>query len=234
MPCSCFPPLSAPAANSPNKPKPAVYIFFYLCTCSCVLSPKPQRRQQRRSSLGKTSLVQQHTHKKRRRSMFPKVLLQWCAAISSCAAEIGKRLPHFVCLLCQQKLPVLWDDGTLQHWATPPGPRPRWLSGLLLWCRASVTIQWCWAVGSLSASAETQHRGFFFFCRRRAPMQLHPLSKASLCLCRAHGCSPCFSHPISSLSSAAIGHMSHTLASGNTHTHTHTCLLDIRMCSQVQ
>ncbi|KAJ7986474.1 hypothetical protein DPEC_G00340260 [Dallia pectoralis] len=25
------------------------------------------------------------------RSMFPKVLLQWCAALSSCATEIGKR-----------------------------------------------------------------------------------------------------------------------------------------------
>ncbi|XP_069006770.1 capping protein inhibiting regulator of actin dynamics isoform X2 [Embiotoca jacksoni] len=34
---------------------------------------------------GKTSFVQ------RGRSMFPKVLLQWCAAISSCAAEIERR-----------------------------------------------------------------------------------------------------------------------------------------------
>ena len=55
--------------------------------------------------------------------MFPKVLLQWCAAVSSCAAEIGKPLrgsTTFVCLLCQQATCAvrLWHlaaTATLSH-----------------------------------------------------------------------------------------------------------------------
>lgn len=59
------------------------------CHCTVFISPFFSQRHSggsRNIHLGKTSFVQKG------RSMFPKVLLQWCAAISSCAAEIGNLL----------------------------------------------------------------------------------------------------------------------------------------------
>lgn len=73
-------------------------LLFCLCIYSTVLSQSCSGGSGD-VHLGKTSFVQKG------RSMFPKVLLQWCAAFSSCAAEIGKPLhgsTTFVCLLCQQ------------------------------------------------------------------------------------------------------------------------------------
>lgn len=60
-------------------------------------------------------------------------------------------------------------------------------------------------------------------CQRHTMMQLYPCQR-HLSAFRAHGCSSCFCHPISSccpsLSSAAIGLQTHT----HTHTNkTHTC-----------
>lgn len=126
--------------------------------------------------------------------MFPKVLLQWCAAISSCAAEIGKLLHSSatsVCLLCQQATCAvrLWPFAA----TATLSPAIRTLA--VVWptlVQSGVTIKWCWAAG-LFESAETQHRVM--------PPPYYDaavsLSKASLCFCRAHGCSSCFSHPIS-------------------------------------
>lgn len=73
-----------------------------LLFCLCLFhrfSPQSHSGGSSNLRLGKTSFVQKG------RSMFPKVLLQWCAAISSCATEIGKPLKGsttFVCLLCQK------------------------------------------------------------------------------------------------------------------------------------
>lgn len=76
----CFYTMSAPDAYRPNKPKPAVlslYLFHRFL-------PQSHSGGSSDEHLSKTSFVQKG------RSMFPKVLLQWCTAISSCAAEIGK------------------------------------------------------------------------------------------------------------------------------------------------
>ena len=71
-------------------------LLFCLCIYSTVLS-QSHSGGGGDVHLGKTSFEQKG------RSMFPKVLLHWCAAISSCAAEIGKLLHHVrLCLLCRQ------------------------------------------------------------------------------------------------------------------------------------
>lgn len=128
-------------------------LLFCLCTYSTVLS-QSHSGGSGDVHLGKTSFVQKG------RSMFPKVLLQWCAAISSCAAEIGKPLhgsTMFVCLLCQQATCAvrLWHLAatTLSH------AIGLWLLSGPLWCRAGVTIKWCraarerWEAASCCAAA---------------------------------------------------------------------------------
>lgn len=70
--------------TDPNNPKPALLSLF--CIYFTVFLPQSHSGGDSVVHLGKTSFVQKG------RSMFPKVLLQWCAAISSCAAEIGKLL----------------------------------------------------------------------------------------------------------------------------------------------
>lgn len=94
---SCFPTVSALDATRPDKPKTCCFVSVFVPPF--FFSPQSHSGGSSNVHLGKTSFVQKG------RSMFPKVLLQWCAAISSCAAEIGKPLhgaTPFVCLLCQQ------------------------------------------------------------------------------------------------------------------------------------
>ncbi|XP_068448986.1 capping protein inhibiting regulator of actin dynamics isoform X3 [Clinocottus analis] len=61
---------------------------FYYCLYSVFISSFSPKASS--SALCKTK---QHNNNKKKggRSMFPKVLLQWCAAVSSCAAEIAER-----------------------------------------------------------------------------------------------------------------------------------------------
>lgn len=80
--CSMFP----PTVTEPDANKQLILSLF--CIYSTVFSQSQQRRQpSKQPTWVKQALWKA---KKKGRSMFPKVLLQWCAAISSCAAEIGK------------------------------------------------------------------------------------------------------------------------------------------------
>lgn len=66
------------------------------------------------------------------RLMFPQIFLQWCTAVSSCAAKIGKLFhspDSFVRLLCQQASCVV-SLRLLQHRATPSEP---WYSVQDVW-----------------------------------------------------------------------------------------------------
>ena len=134
-------------ANRPNKPKPA------LLSLSCIYFHRffSQSHSGGVVLLGKTSFVQKG------RSMFPKVLLQWCTAISSCAAQIGKLLlgsTTFVRLLCQQATCAV----RIWHSAATATLSQAIRAGVVVW---PVLMQSCvttkWAAG-LSGSAETQHR----------------------------------------------------------------------------
>lgn len=126
--------------------------------------------------------------------MFPKVLLQWCAAISSCAAEIGK-LFHgsatFVCLLCQQ--------------AT---------CAVRLWHFAATTLKPC-VTRSLVRCVAQRMLSFWVVRKRWDAASCYAtaiwwcscvLSKAFPCFCRAHGCSSCFSSHLCLFSAAVRLH----------------------------
>lgn len=55
-------------------------------------------------------------------------------------------------------------------------------------------LDW-WAKPLEPESAETRH---CCFCHPNTVTLLYPCQKEALCLCRAHGCSSCFCHPITS------------------------------------
>lgn len=126
----CHPPCHA-YVMLPNltNPEPAV---LSLCLFHR-FSPQSHSGGSSNVQLGITSFVQKG------RSMFPKVLLQWCAALSSCAAEIGKPFhgsTTFVCLLCQQASCAI----RLCCYNPKPCVGLRPLSGLLC-CRVGVAIK---------------------------------------------------------------------------------------------
>ncbi|KAF3835114.1 hypothetical protein F7725_027672 [Dissostichus mawsoni] len=115
------------ATDRSNKPKLSLFCIYF------TVFSQSNSGGSIKALLGKTSFVQKN------RSMFPKVLLQWCAAVSSCAAEIGKTRLRQVRPSALSASYLCCEVMALNRYNTKP----------CLWTLRCVTIQMmlsCWVV----------------------------------------------------------------------------------------
>jgi len=124
-----FPVVSA--TDRSNKPKLSLFCIYF------TVFSQSNSGGSIKALLGKTSFVQKN------RSMFPKVLLQWCAAVSSCAAEIGKTRLRQVRPPALSASYLCCEVMALNRYNT----KPCLWTLVFVWCRDVSPSKWCWAVG---------------------------------------------------------------------------------------